>query len=130
MAKELIYNDLTFKIRRCLMNVYNKLGPGFREETYKRARIKEFTKNGILFSREELIPVKYDGEIIDEYRTDLIAFNKIILELKAVSEMHSMYEAQLLNYLKAANLKLGLLINFGADKLVIKCLVNPHFDGN
>ena len=130
MAKELIYNDLTFKIRRCLMNVYNKLGAGLREETYKKALIKEFTKNGISFSREESIPIKYDGEIIDEYRTDLIVFSKIILELKAVSEMHPMYEAQLLSYLKAANLKLGLLVNFGTDKLLIKRLVNPHFEEN
>ncbi|MFH1231792.1 MAG: GxxExxY protein [Planctomycetota bacterium] len=130
MAKELIYNDLTFKIRRCLMNVYNKLGPGFREETYKKALIKEFTKNEISFNREEPIPIQYDGEIIDEYRADLIAFSKIILELKAVSEMHPMYEAQVLSYLKAANLKLGLLVNFGADKLLIKRLVNPHFEGN
>jgi GxxExxY protein len=126
--EELIHKELTFKIRRCLMNVYNKLGPGFKEETYKRAVIKEFKKNDIPFKREKSIPVTYDDEVIDEYRVDLIAFDKIILELKAVVEMHPMFEAQILSYLKAAGLKLGLLVNFGADKLLIKRIVNPHIE--
>lgn len=124
--KELIYKDLTFQIRKYLMNVYNQLGSSFREETYKRALIKEFQNNNIPFSRERAIPIKYSGEVIDEYRIDLIVFDKIILELKAVAEMHPMYEAQLLSYLKAAELKLGLLVNFGTDKLFIKRLINPH----
>jgi GxxExxY protein len=124
--EELIYKEQTFKIRRCLMNVYNKLGPGFREETYKRALIKELRTNDIPFEREKPISIKYNGETIDEYRLDLIVFDKIILELKAVTDMHPMYEAQLLSYLKAAELKLGLLVNFGTNKLFIKRLVNPH----
>ncbi|MBI4712774.1 MAG: GxxExxY protein [Planctomycetes bacterium] len=126
MAEELIYKDLAFKIRKCLMNVYNKLGPGFREETYKKALMKEFVNDNIPFSQEKPIPIKYDGDIIDEYRVDLVAFDKIILELKAVTEMHPMFEAQLLSYLKAANIKLGLLVNFRTDKLFIKRLVNPR----
>ena len=110
------------------MRVYNELGPGFREETYKKALIKEFGKNNISVNAEKVIPIKYDGEIIDEYRLDLVVFDKIILELKAVSEMHPMFQAQLLSYLKASGLVLGLLVNFGADKLYIKRLVNPNFN--
>ena len=109
------------------MNVYNKLGPGYREETYKRALIKEFTKNNIPFVREKTINIAYDDEKIDEYKADLIAFDRIILELKAVNEMHPLFEAQLLSYLKAADLKLGLLVNFGSDKLFIKRLINPYY---
>lgn len=109
------------------MNVYNKLGPGYREETYKKALIKEFTKNNIPFVREKAINIEYDDEKIDEYKADLIAFDKIILELKAVIGMHSLFEAQLLSYLKAADLKLGLLVNFGSDKLFIKRLINPYY---
>jgi len=126
MDDNLIYREWTFRIRRCLMTVYNKLGPGLREETYKRAVAKEFGKDKIPFVREQTINVKYDDDVIDEYRVDLIAFDKIILELKAVAEMHSLFEAQLLSYLKAAELKLGLLVNFGSDKLFIKRLVNPY----
>lgn len=127
MSDELVYREMTFKIRGCLMNVYNKLGPGYREETYKRALIKEFTKNNIPFVREKIINIQYDDEKIDEYKADLIAFSKIILELKAVIEMHPLFEAQLLSYLKAADLKLGLLVNFGSDKLFIKRLINPYY---
>jgi len=127
MSDELIYREMTFKIRGCLMNVYNKLGPGYREETYKKALIKEFTKNNIPFVREKAINIEYDDEKIDEYKADLIAFDKIILELKAVIGMHSLFEAQLLSYLKAADLKLGLLVNFGSDKLFIKRLINPYY---
>jgi len=127
MSDELIYREMTFKIRGCLMNVYNKLGPGYREETYKRALIKEFTKNNIPFVREKTINIKYDDEKIDEYKADLIAFDKIILELKAATEMHPLFEAQLLSYLKAADLRLGLLVNFGSDKLFIKRLINPYY---
>jgi GxxExxY protein len=127
MSDELIYREMTFKIRGCLMNVYNKLGPGYREETYKKALIKEFTKHNIPFVREKTINIAYDDEKIDEYKADLIAFDKIILELKAVNEMHPLFEAQLLSYLKAADLKLGLLVNFGSDKLFIKRLINPYY---
>lgn len=126
MAKELIYKELTFKLRRCIMDVYNSLGPGLKEETYKRALIKEFRGNKIPFAREKTVQVKYKDEVIDEYRIDLIAFDKIILELKAVIEMHPAYEAQILSYLKASELALGLLVNFGSDKLFIKRMVNPH----
>jgi len=127
MSAELIYKGLTFEIRRCLMNVYNKLGPGFREETYRKALIKEFGNNNIPFVCERTVDIKWDGEIIDMYRIDLVAFDKIILELKAVAEIHPIFEAQLLSYLKAADLRLGLLVNFGSDKLFIKRLVNPHY---
>lgn len=110
------------------MNVYNTLGPGFREETYKKALIKEFRDNNIIFNSETTIPIKYKNEIVDEYRLDLVVFEKVILELKAVTEMHPMFEAQLLSYLKASGLVLGLLVNFGTDKLFIKRLVNPNYN--
>lgn len=126
--KDLVYKELTYKIRRCLMNVYNHLGPGFREETYKRALTKEFRDADIPFSYEKPIPINYKDEVIDEYRIDLIVFDKIILELKAVTEMHPSYEAQLLSYLRASGLKLGLLVNFGSERLFIKRLINPHLD--
>lgn len=122
----LIYEDLTFQIRGCLFRVYNDLGPGFREETYKQALMVDFGKEGIPFEREKLFPVFYRGENVDNYKVDLLVYDKIILELKAVAELHSRFEAQLLSYLKVTELKVGLLVNFGTDELIIKRLVNPH----
>ncbi|MEK7727235.1 MAG: GxxExxY protein [candidate division KSB1 bacterium] len=123
---KLIYEELTFQIRKSLFNVYNQLGPGYREETYKQAVIRDFNLEGIPYYREKIFPVHYRDEQVDEYRVDLIAFDKIIMELKAVAELHPRFEAQLLSYLKLTNLKLGLLINFGSDKLEIRRFVNPH----
>ena len=125
---ELIYEDLTYKIRKSVFNVYNTLGPGLREETYKQALILDFQHENISFLSEKPYPIYFRDKIIDEYRVDLIVFDKLILELKAVAEMHPRFEAQLLSYLKVAQLKLGLLVNFGSDKVFIKRIINPHYD--
>jgi GxxExxY protein len=123
---ELIYEDLTFRIRKSLFNVYNTLGPGFREETYKQAVRSDFELENIPFEKEKTYPVVYRGQTVDEYRVDLLAFGKIIIELKSVTELHPRFEAQLLSYLKVTGLKLGLLVNFGGTELIIRRLVNPH----
>jgi len=122
----LIYEDLTYRIRGSLFRVYDDLGPGFREETYKKALMVDFEKENIPYEREKLFPVFYRGENVDNYKVDILVFDKIILELKAVAELHPRFEAQLLSYLKVTKLKLGLLVNFGSDELIIKRFVNPH----
>ena len=81
--------------------------------------MKELQTQGIPFETEKVIDITYAGEIIDEYRLDLVVDGKIILELKAVDNLHTSHEAQLLSYLKASGLRLGLLVNFGSDKLQI-----------
>jgi len=68
------------------------------------------------------------GEKVDKYRVDILVYDKIILELKAVSELHPRFEAQLLSYLKVTQLKIGLLVNFGNQPLAIRRFVNPHID--
>ena len=123
---ELIYEDLTYRIRGSLFRVYNHLGPGFREETYKQALAVDFTEEGIPFEREKLFSVVYRSKKVDDYKISLIAFSKIILELKGVAELHPRFEAQLLSYLKVTGLKLGLLVNFGKEELEIRRFVNPH----
>ena len=75
---------------------------------------------------EKRILINYKTKTIDEYRVDLLVYDKIILELKAISELHLRFEAQLLSYLKAAKLKLGMLVNFGTNELYIKRFINPH----
>jgi len=122
----LIYEDLTYRIRKCLFAVHNHLGPGFREETYKQAVAVEFQQVGLPFVREKAFPVFYRGQQVDVYCVDLLAFDKIVLELKAVAEFHARFEAQLLSYLKVTQLKLGLLVNFGKEALDIRRLVSPR----
>jgi len=124
----LIYEDVTYKIRKSLFNVYNELGPGFREETYKQAVMIDFKNEGVPFLREKIYHVSYLGEKVDKYRIGILVYNKIILELKAVSELHPRFEAQLLSYLKVTQLKIGLLVNFGNKPLAIRRFVNPHID--
>jgi GxxExxY protein len=123
---KLIYEDLTFKIRKSLFNVYNTHGTGFREETYKQSVVVDFEQEGVPFEREKTYPIIYRGKEVDEYRVDILVYGKIILELKSVAELHPRFEAQLSSYLKATKLKLGLLVNFGSDELEIRRFVNPH----
>ncbi len=121
---KLLYEELSYTIRGALMEVYNSLGPGFREETYKLATLAELRRQTIGAVRELEIEVRYKGEIIDKYRIDIVVEDKVILELKAVDQFHPRHRAQLLSYLKASGLRLGLLVNFGADKLEIERIVN------
>ncbi len=121
---ELLYKDLTYQIRSVLFEVYNKLGPGFREETYKLATLAEMRRRKMKTAREVEIEVKFKGEAIDKYRLDIVVDDKVILELKAIEELHPRHKAQLLSYLKASGLRLGLLVNFGSDKLEIIRIIN------
>lgn len=121
---KLIYEDLSYAIRGALMEVYNSLGPGFREETYKLATLAEMRRQSIKTAREFEIEIRFKGEIIDKYRIDIVVDEKMILELKSVEQLHPRHRAQLLSYLKASGLRLGLLVNFGSDKLEIERIVN------
>lgn len=121
---KLLYEELSYKVRGILMDVYNTLGPGFREETYKLATLAEAKRQNVPTAREVTIEVKFKGEVIDAYRLDIVIDGKIILELKAVDQLHPRHRAQLLSYLKASGLRLGFLVNFGAEKLEIERIIN------
>jgi GxxExxY protein len=121
---KLLYEDLTYQIRAVLYEVHKTLGPGFKEETYKIATLAELRRRGMPTAREVEIEIKFKGEIIDTYRLDIVVDGKVILELKAVDELHPRHKAQLMSYLKASGLRLGLLINFGSDRLQIIRLIN------
>ena len=123
MAK-LIYEELSFNIRDALFHVHKSLGPGFREETYKRAAVWELTQRSLRVEREKPIEVYYSGAKIDTYRLDLVVEEKIIIELKSVEQLNLIHEAQLLSYLKASRLRVGLLVNMGSDRLQIVRKVN------
>jgi GxxExxY protein len=114
-----LYNDLTEKIIGCAYRVYNELGSGFLEKIYENALKIELEEEGLRVSQQEKIDVHYKGILIGDYIADLLVEDKIIIELKAVNELATVHENQLVNYLKATGMKLGLLINFG-NKLKIK----------
>ena len=116
-----LYKDLTDKILRACYNVHNGLGCGFFEKVYQEALAIELTEMGIPFEREKHLPIIYHGKVLDcDYIADFFVDGKIILELKAVTEMNTLFEAQLINYMKATHIKVGYLINFGQERLYYK----------
>ena len=116
----LLYRDLTHEIIGASMEVHKELGPGFSESIYHNALLLEFKLRGIKIETEKKIEVSHKGEIVGEYFIDLLADEKVILELKAVDVLTSIHEAQIISYLKALNCKIGLLINFGQKSLEYK----------
>ena len=112
--EEYLYSDETRQIIRCAMNVANYFGTGFLESVYHKALEEEFRENNIPFSSQKQIPVYYKGKDIHaNFYADLIVDDKIIIELKSKERLINADEAQILNYLKATGIRLGLLINFG-----------------
>ncbi len=112
--------NLTQKIIGCAMTVHQTLGPGFLESVYQNALLIELRHAGLQCEANSRIPVHYREENVGDFIADILIENLVILELKAVSEIHSAHEAQLVNYLHATGLEIGLLLNFGSSKLEIK----------
>ncbi|MDD2586992.1 MAG: GxxExxY protein [Syntrophomonadaceae bacterium] len=113
------YSDLTEKIIGCAYKVYNTLGAGFLEKIYENAMVFELKKQGLKVIQQHPINVYYEGQLMGEYYADLLIEDKVIVELKAISELTKAHETQLVNYLKATGITVGLLINFG-DEIKIK----------
>ena len=109
------HKELTEKIINIFYRVYNKLGYGFLEKVYENAMMIELKREGILTVSQSPIKVFYDGEVIGEYYADILVDNKVIVEIKASKRLVEENEAQLLNYLKATDIEVGLLLNFGTE---------------
>ena len=110
---EYLHQELTSKILKAFYIVYNTLGFGFLEKVYENALKIELENLGLFVERQKPISVYYNGIIIGEYFADLIVNGKVIIELKAVECLIKEHELQLINYLKATNIEIGLLLNFG-----------------
>lgn len=109
-----IYKQESYDIIGAAFEVYNKLGHGFLEAVYQECLEIEFKKRGIPYEREKDIKIFYDGvELTQSYRADFVCYDKIIVELKAVSALNDAHHAQVYNYLHATDFKLGILLNFG-----------------
>ena len=110
-------------MRGCIYEVYRELGAGFLEQVYQNALLNELKSVGLKAESEIQIPVGYKGFVVGNYIADIIVEDKVILELKAQKQLTKVHEAQILNYLKATNIKVGLLINFTHPKAEIKRFV-------
>ena len=109
------------------MAVHRELGSGFLERVYQDALEYEFRERGIPYEREKKIQVMYKGKPLGEpYRADFVCYGKIIIELKAVKTLEDTHYAQVLNYLKATKMKLGILVNFHDTFIVPKRIVNTY----
>ena len=121
-AEEL--NDLSNRIIGIAVDIHKKLGPGFQERIYEEALLKEFKKAAIGFEKQKVVRVDYEGQSLGNQRIDLIVDGEIILEIKACTKIIPIHRDQVISYLKTANKKLGLILNFGRSKLEIKRVVH------
>ena len=121
---EIIYKEECFKIIGACFEVHKNLGCGFLEAVYQEAVAIEMKERNIPFEKEKILKISYKGKQLEKmYHADFICFNAIILEMKALSTLTNQHEAQVLNYLKATGLRLGLLVNFGEPSLKYKRLL-------
>jgi len=115
----------TYKIIGAAMEVHKELGCGFLENVYQEALGREFSTQGIPNMAQPIVEISYKGQILDKkYQPDFVCYEEIIVEIKAISSLTGVEEAQLINYLKATGLKVGLLINFGGKSLEYRRFIN------
>jgi GxxExxY protein len=121
------HSDITEKIIKAFYNVYNKLGYGFLEKVYENAMLIELAKFGLSYKNQFPVKVFYDEKNVGEYFADIIVNNTVIVELKAAENLCEEHECQLVNYLKATEIEVGLLLNFGKEpQLKRKVLTKDH----
>ena len=116
-------HDITYAINGAVFEVNDILGPGFLEKVYENALLLEIKNRGLNAKSQVPIKVSYKGEVVGDYTADLLVEDQVIVELKTVENLDSKHEAQLLNYLKATGLHVGLLVNFKHKKADIKRMV-------
>ena len=120
------YEELTYKIIGCAMEVHKHLGNGFQELIYQRALAIEMASQGIDFSREHEMQILYKGNDIGARRVDFFVEDKIMVEIKAIIQLEDVHLAQAMNYVEAYDLEIGLLINFGSKSLQHKRVHNNN----
>ena len=115
----MIEEELTYKIRGAIFAVYKELGPGLLENIYEVALVYELEKRGLKVEAQKQIQVYYDGKVLPvDYRIDLLVEDKVILELKSVSDLKDVHFKQLLTYLRITKKRVGLLVKFNTEDIV------------
>jgi GxxExxY protein len=123
MGREILYKETSYKIVGLAMQVHTELGFGFLEKVYENALMIMFDENKIKGEQQVPIKVYFHNKIVGDYIADILVEDSIVLELKAVEKLIPIHKAQTLNYLKATNLKLAILLNFGKHKLEYERLI-------
>ena len=123
IGKDIVYKDLSYKIIALALEVHNELGCGFLEKVYENAMMLLLDREGIPASQQSPANVYFQEKIVGQYFADILVDNKLILELKTVDFIANIHIAQVLNYLRATGIKLGLVLNFGKPKFEYKRLV-------
>ena len=125
MRHETFPDPQTYQIIGAAMAVHTELGCGFLERVYKAALRLEFQDRNIVFKKEVLLPIEYKKRDLQlNYKADFLCWQEVLIEVKAADAIHDRHVAQLINYLKASQLKRGLVLNFGATRLEHRRLVN------
>ncbi|MBV2226895.1 MAG: GxxExxY protein [Sphingobacterium mizutaii] len=124
------FTELTGKIIGCAMEVHSTLGNGFQELIYQRSLALEMKLKNIEFERELEMPIVYKNITVGGRRVDFFVENKIMVEIKAINTIDNIHLAQAKNYLEAYNMNIGLLLNFGSNKLEFKRIYNSNFKIN
>jgi len=119
-------DKLTEKIIGLAIKIHKKLGPGFVEKIYEKALAYDFKREGIQFVEQKIIKVTYEGVELGDQRVDFLVEGEVIVELKSVAEISEIHEAQMLSYLKTADRRVGLILNFAKKKLDIKRMVHNY----
>ncbi|MCF7793497.1 MAG: GxxExxY protein [Candidatus Cloacimonetes bacterium] len=114
------YKNLSDKIIGCAYKVYNTFGFGYLESVYEKCMEIEYKKNGLFYESQKQIAVDYDGINVGNFIADAVVENKIIIEYKSIIKLNKIHEMQLVNYLVATGIDVGLLINFGEEEVEIK----------
>ena len=125
----LLYEEITNKILAACFEVSKELGAGFLESIYQNALMIALQEKGLTIEREHPLAVSFRGQIVGQFYADILVEDKIILELKAVSALTDIHKAQLINYLKATGIEVGLLLNFGNPKLEYRRFDNRFKQG-
>jgi GxxExxY protein len=115
--EKILHKDLSYKIVGLAMQLHTELGHGFLEKVYENSLMVLFAENSIQAVQQFPIPVTFHDQVVGDYIADIVVDNSVILELKALDKISEIHKAQTLNYLKATNFRLALLINFGKWKL-------------
>jgi GxxExxY protein len=122
--EKVLYKELSFGIIGAVFDVYNTLGSGYQEKYYERALAVEFRKRSIIFKEQYPVPLEYEGESIGRYAVDFLINNKIVLELKKGDYFSPSNIKQVIAYLKALKLQLGILVNFTSRGVKFKRILN------
>ncbi len=124
---DIVFREESYRIVGSCLAVFNKLGSGFLESVYQEALEIQFKQDKISFEKEKRLHIRFDDVQLDKFfKADYVCFESIIVELKATPFIHKNDLAQVLNYLRATGMRLGILVNFGEKSLTYKRILNSH----